>query len=245
MQYMNWENPFTNRIWMCSLTTSGLWRLLCVFECPVCSDVPQKLRPPAIRGIRGFFFKKNGLSLLPFSAGCWCSGGEKEKLKDLFSEKKLHPAVLQTLPLFNFLFIHSTNPNFPVVSAASVKYSTGLLDIFGWFCPGYSCITTWIIKYVWVSHFISHHIKLLRSLMCIFLFYFSQPSDPHHDITRVSYFRSFHIKAICHRLLFFVFWITRRLEKIHLFSRYIQRNSQHSVCDFKTLSKTWPSWEEM
>lgn len=66
MQYMNWENPFTNRIWMCSLTTSGLWRLLCVFECPVCSDVPQKLRPSAIRGIRGFFLKKMVYLSFPF-----------------------------------------------------------------------------------------------------------------------------------------------------------------------------------
>lgn len=127
----------------------------------------------------------------------------KTPLTDSLSQKKLHPALLQTLPLFNFLFIHSTNPNFPVVSAVSFKYSTGLLDIFGWFCPGYSCIMTWIIKYVWVSHFISHHITLLRTLMCIFLFYFSQPSDQHHDFTIVSYFRSFHIKSINHRLLFF------------------------------------------
>lgn len=126
----------------------------------------------------------------------------KTVLTDSLSQKKLHPAVLQTLPLFNFLIIHSTNPNFPVVSAESFKYFTGLLDIFGWFCPGYSCIMTWIIRDVLVSHFISHHITLLRSLMCIFLFYFSQPSDPHHDFTIVSYFRSFHIKSICHRFLF-------------------------------------------
>lgn len=167
---MNWENPFTNWIWTCSLTTSGLC-LLHVFECPVCSDVPQELSPPIIWGIRGFL---HGLSLsFPFLPDADGQGGKKGKtvLTDSLSQKKLHPTVLQTLPLFNFLFIYSTNPNFPVVSTASFKYSTGLLDIFRWFCPGYSCIMTWIIRYVWVSHFISHHITLLRSLMCLFLFF--------------------------------------------------------------------------